>query len=232
MPIANASNLGELLQPYGLVSLGVFSPEQGDEILPGNLHDHVEQVVLVGNAGSEMWEKFANSPEHGDGKADPLDRWSRRIGLAVAAGMGGQAIFPFDGPPYAPFQQWALHAGQAFNSPISLSMHLRYGLWHAYRFALALPGRYLEEMQTKTTVSPCISCAGQPCLKHCPVQAFSNGVYRVEKCVDYLLRDSDSSCRLKGCVARHACPEAPDFGYHADHARFHMKAFLRSFNHQ
>jgi len=228
VPSATTSNLTELLQPYGLVSLGVFSPARGEKLLPDNPHNSVEQVVLVGNAGSGMWGKFTKSPEYGDGNADPLDRWSRRIGLLVAAEIGGQAIFPFEGPPYAPFQQWASRAGQAFNSPISLFIHLRHGLWHAYRFALALPGRYLEEMQCKTTVSPCITCAGQPCLGNCPVQAFSGHVYRVEECIDYLRQDSQSSCRLQGCAARHACPEAPDFRYHDDQAQFHMRAFLRS----
>ncbi len=35
-------------------------------------------VVLIGNAGSEIWKAFAGSPEY-DMERDPLDVWSRRI---------------------------------------------------------------------------------------------------------------------------------------------------------
>ena len=68
--------------------------------------------VLVGNAGSEFWPVFAGSPEFSDGAADPLDRWSRRVGLGVAAAVGARVVFPFEGPPYPPFQEWAAESGQ------------------------------------------------------------------------------------------------------------------------
>jgi hypothetical protein len=55
----------ELLRPHGLVILG---------LLP--------DAVLVGNAGSSCWRHFELSAEFMDGQPHPMDRWSRRIGLA------------------------------------------------------------------------------------------------------------------------------------------------------
>lgn len=218
----------DFLPVYGLVSLGVFSPQADEELLPGIPPGTVRQVLLVGNAGSAMWEKFRTSPEHIDGKPNGLDRWSTRVGLELAAEVGGQAVFPFDGPPYPPFLQWASRTGQAFTSPISLSIHRQYGLWHAYRFALLFPCRSIEEMDVDETASPCESCRDQPCLRSCPAHAFSAGIYRVEECVDYLRQDAVSPCRSEGCAARHSCPEAREFHYDPEHARFHMNAFLKS----
>jgi hypothetical protein len=222
------SRLTDMLQVYGLVSLGVFSPRADEKLLPEMPAGTVRQVLLIGNAGSAMWQKFRASAECNDGKPDGLDRWSTRAGLELAGEVGGQAVFPFDGPPYPPFLQWAARTGQVFASPVSLSIHRQYGLWHAYRFALLFPDRPIGERDDAETVSPCESCRQQPCLQSCPVQAFSAGIYRVDKCVDYLRQDAALPCRSKGCAARHSCPEAPEFHYDPEQARFHMEAFLKS----
>jgi hypothetical protein len=76
--------------------------------------------------------------------------------------------------------------------------------------------------------SPCLSCAGQPCLEACPVGAFDENIYRVGDCVDFLASDEHSDCRRRGCSARRACPIGVKFRYPARHARFHMDAFLAS----
>ena len=70
----------------------------------------IRTIVLAGMAGREGWSAFAASPEAGDGLGHPLDRWSRRIIETLAREFGGQAFFPFGGPPYWPFQQWARRA--------------------------------------------------------------------------------------------------------------------------
>ena len=99
----------------------------------------VAVVWMVGQVGSECWPAFSKSGFLADGLPDPLDRWSEHIGDALARECGGRAIYPSDGPPYAPFQQWARRAEPLATSPLMLQIHPQYGLWHAYRFALALP---------------------------------------------------------------------------------------------
>ena len=65
-------------------------------------------------------------------------------------------------------------------------------------------------------------------LDACPVDAFSSEGYRVDQCVEYLRSDQKSACREMGCAARRSCPVGRAFSYEADHAQFHMAAFLKS----
>jgi len=171
---------------------------------------------------------FSRSAEFADGKADPLDRWSVRVGNELAAALGGRAIFPFDGPPFPPFLGWAARAGTAASTRLSLFMHRDFGLWHAYRFALAVPKRPdMVPMETGFE-SPCSSCADQPCLGACPVEAFNEPIYRADLCVDYLVKNSNSACRQRGCESRRTCPVGSAFTYPLAQARFHMDAFVKA----
>ena len=63
----------------------------------------------------------------------------RRVAAAIdplARSVGAMALYPFDGPPYRPFQRWAMRAEPVAPSPLGLFIHPEYGLWHAYRAAL------------------------------------------------------------------------------------------------
>ncbi len=212
------STLENLLQPHGLVVLGILEEPP------------VRRIVLVGNVGSSIWQTFTRSPENQDGQPHPMDRWSKRVGLSIATELKADVIFPFEGPPYPPVLSWTEQAGQAFPSPISMFIHRKYGLWHAYRFALLLKGALSGAKEPGPGVSPCLTCATQPCLSACPVDAFSGEKYRVGDCVDYLASDTDSPCREQGCTARKACPVAVQNQYESAHARFHMNAFLAAQN--
>jgi hypothetical protein len=203
--------INELVNLHGLVVLAGF-----------------DETVLVGNAGSSMWNYFTQSAEYGDDQPDAMDRWSRRIGEDVATAVNAHVVFPFEGPPYPPVLNWARQAGQAFPSPLSMYIHRQHGLWHAYRFALLFSEAPDVFPTEEIFTSPCQSCIDQPCLSACPVSAFSPGEYRVDDCLTYLGQDESSGCRQKGCLARRACPIAEQNQYVADHARFHMDAFLRS----
>ena len=218
--MTDISVIESLLESSGLVVLGVL-----DGVDPG---DTAPQIVLVGNAGSSVWSAFANSQEYNDGQPHPLDRWSRRIGSSVAAELSAVAVFPFDGPPYPPVLDWAGRTGQAFPSPVSMFIHKKYGLWHAYRFALLLHAPLANFPPVLHDSNPCLSCVSRPCLSACPVGAFSENMYRVDDCVAYLARDKHSECRQLGCNARRACPMATEFHYRGEQARFHMDAFLAS----
>ena len=58
-------------------------------------------------------------------------------------------------------------------SPLGILMHPEYGLWHAYRGALLFD----VEISIQVPHEPihlCDLCIGKPCLKSCPVDAYSD----------------------------------------------------------
>ena len=82
-------------------------------------------LVMVWNAGLQMLQAFAGSfdlPQQ-----DPMDTWTRRVVGPIASAFKAQALFPFDGTPYLPFQQWAQWTEPVFPSPIGALIHPKYG---------------------------------------------------------------------------------------------------------
>ena len=227
-PNRTADVIEKLLEPWGLSLLGSLTPEAVDKVPVLGDGRPTGVLLLIGNGGSSFWAVFRNSREYRDKESNPLDRWSRRAGQQLARQLGGMALLPFDGPPYLPFQSWAKKTGQVVPSRVSMVLHERFGLWHAYRFALALPVMTNQSASDKEFKSPCIDCRDQLCLKACPVEAFSDIGFGADQCVDYLFRNPDSACRNLGCKARRFCPAGKVFTYRPEHARFHMDAFVHS----
>lgn len=217
-------NLANELREFGLFVRGVTRITDAEREAYG-FDAALDRIALVGNIGSSYWAAFSGSTEFGDGKPDPLDRWSRRIAETVAGRHGLRPVYPFEGPPYFPFQQWAGRAEGLAQSPIGVMIHPEFGLWHSYRFAL-LAAEIDAEPDQRLAASPCLSCADQPCLSTCPVGAFSPRGYAVESCAQYLEATPSADCNARGCIARSACPVAPDLRYDHDQARFHLQAFL------
>ncbi|MES9899648.1 MAG: hypothetical protein ABW148_11570 [Sedimenticola sp.] len=215
-------------EPYGLVLRGGFTVIAEDQVPSLSPLRPTVSLVLFGNAGSSIWPAFSRSPEYLDGKLDPLDRWSRRIGESMAKQFDGLALYPFDGPPFHSFLTWAEKGEPTTTSPLLIKIHPKYGLWHAYRFALALAEPLYNLAPPKITVAPCDNCITQPCLQECPVGAFTDHRYLSDRCVRYLIEEADSECLYRGCLARLACPEGQSFRYRPEHARFHMRAFVES----
>lgn len=209
----------ELLAGYGLMPRGGFHPVPEDEV-PGG----AATLVLVGNAGPAMWREFANMPFD---LPDALDHWSRCAIDAVAANLGATALYPFGAPPFLPFQRWAQKAEPVYPSPLGVLIHPDYGLWHAYRGALAFAGR-LDLPPRREAAKPCDSCAGRPCLATCPVGAFDGKRYDVPACVAHLRPPAGDDCVTLGCRARRACPVGVEHAYRPKQAAFHMRAFLRA----
>ncbi len=220
--------IADALQPHGLIVCGAFnSTEQAPlPALPDG--QPARALVLVGNAGSALWPVLSASPEHLDDMPDALDRWSQRVGERYARQFGAHAVYPFAGPPYQPFLNWARRCQGLRPSRLGLSIHPEYGLWHAYRFALLLPSplRTLPPPLPHTDI--CARCESQACLEACPVDAFSDVGYAVDACVDFLHRHADAGCHSHGCDARLACPVGAEYRYQPAHARFHMAAFVRA----
>jgi len=215
----------------GLCLRGGFKPAEGDD-LPVQPDGRPAAVLwLVGQVGSECWPAFSASGFYRDGRADPMDRWSKSIGDALAGACGGRALYPSDGPPFHPFQRWGQRAEPLRTSPLLLLLHPAYGLWHAYRFALALPellpddARDIAAQAGRLAPDLCLQCDGRPCLGACPVGAFGDDGFARDRCAAHLQGPEADSCLPTGCLARRACPVGAPHRYVPEHAAFHMAAF-------
>ena len=176
------------------------------------------RIVLFGPDEPGFWSLFKGSPESRDGLPHPLDRWSRRVIGALAEACGGDAIFPFGGPPFLPFQTFATRSGLCWPSPIRFLVHAKVGLWLSFRGALLLDGAAAPV----TASRPCDTCAA-PCTTACPVDAFTDG-YDVAACKAHINGRDGADCLSHGCRARRACPVGANLRLPAQ-AAFHMEAF-------
>lgn len=208
----------------GLLARGGFQVEPGDTVPSLGDGRPTRTVVLAGNAGPAMWDAFTKGRPAGP---DPLDRWSRSALGSVAARYDASVVLPSDGPPYMPFQRWAMRAEPVHPSPLGILIHPRWGLWHGYRGALLFAAS-LDLPNRETLPSPCATCEDKPCLSTCPVGAFTGADYRVEACASHLRATVGTECLTRGCLARHACPIGRDARPSPDQAAFHMRAFVSS----
>lgn len=163
-------------------------------------------LILLGLKGTPTWRRIAAAPEFADSAPDPLDRWSRRVVDGLARRFDAEAHYPFGGPPYAPFVNWALASGRAFTSPSQMMVHDTVGMLISYRGALHLR----QDIETPTPSlrrSPCESCAQRPCLSACPAHALiDGGPYDLSACHSHLAAPDGVPCLSNGCLARLACP--------------------------
>jgi len=211
----------QVIEEAGFTPRGAFAPVPGDgvpDVEPGR---PARTLVLVGNAGPVMWEHFARDR---DPEKDKLDDWTCDRLSAIARVLGGKALFPFS-KPHLPFQRWAQRAEACHISPLGIAIHADYGLWHAYRGALAF-AEAMELPPPDMRASPCEDCAERPCLSACPVSAFTGDEYKVAQCAHYLDSSEGHLCMSGGCLARHACPVGRDYAYVPAQAAFLMKAYL------
>lgn len=224
--LMDTKTLTNAAQKHGLVLRGGFQVSAEDDVPSMANGTPAQTIVLLGNKGSSIWPHFSQSVEYHDGLDNPLDRWSERLGKQLADDLGAAVYFPFGGPPYQPFIRWAKKAEVMQSSKIGLLMHPEYGLWHAYRMALAFADRIaLDELVTDATHA-CDTCKDHPCQSSCPVDAFSDNHYDVGRCVRYLNDNKDADCNRYGCLARRSCPEGTQYRYEQAHAQFHMKQFV------
>jgi len=218
--------LRERVQARGLLVRGGFHPKPDDGVPQLADGRATGTVIMLGGAGGSFWSAFRTSPEAAS-TMNPLDTWTRRVVQELADELGGTALFPFGGPPYLPFQRWAKRAEPVHESPLGLLIHPIYGLWHAYRAALAF-AEVIPLPDVERTASPCDDCADRPCLSSCPVGAFTERGYDVPRCIAYIGQSAGARCIDFACLARRACPAGREYAYEPEQARFHMSAFLRA----
>ncbi len=201
----------------GLSVVGAFHPVEADSAPEG-----ISTLLLLGPADAAMWTAFRAAPEASDRQADPLDRWSVRVIVELAARLGGEALFPFGGPPYHPFQRWAARGEGAVASPVAMQVTPSRGLWASWRGALAFAARLA--LPAPSFADPCRGCPA-PCLTACPVDAFAGGAYAVPTCVAHVRSDAGTACR-GGCLVRAACPAGAAMNPPVAQRAFHIAAFL------
>ena len=197
-----------------------------DELPPQTTGEPSVCLLLFGQTGTSIWPQFSQSSEYADGRPHPMDRWSERIGNLLAKQLQGQLLLPFGDAPHHPFISWAMRVEDVQPSRLGMLLHPGHGLWHAYRFAIALsePVAGLKTVQPSESI--CDKCSAKPCLTSCPVNAFDGSSYDVQSCFEYLKKNPDAACHTTGCAARDACPEGQQSRYGMEQRQFHMKQFL------
>lgn len=211
--------IAALAAAHRLDILGGFNAEDDPGLPPGT-----RTLLLVGPLEPGFWPLFTASPEWRDGAPDPMDRWSRRVIGRMACELGAKALFPFGGPPWHPFFQWALRSGRAWESPMRLLVHDRMGLFFSCRGALALKARLDPP---PPGAQPCLTCP-RPCIAACPAGALAEGAYELGRCHQYLdTAAGKESCLAAGCLARRACPISQSYARLPEQSAYHMRLFHR-----
>ena len=197
--------------------LGGFAVAEGEDGFPKG----TRTLLMLGPREPGFWPHLQAAPEW-DGQPDPVDRWSRRVIGRIACDLGGKALFPFGGPPYHPFYQWALRTGRCWDSPVRFLVHDSQGLWVSFRGALALK----QALDLPRGEKPCETCAGKPCLSACPANALGAAGYDVPRCHDWLDGEGQE-CLSGGCLVRRACPAARGHARMREQSAYHMGQFHR-----
>ncbi len=218
--------IASMLARHGLIPRGGFRFAAGEAAPSVPSGVPARSVLLVGQAGDAPWLHFSrwrrSQPEN---LADPLDTWSRTVIDGVAAEFGARAVYPSD-KPWLPFQQWAMRAEGLKPSPLGILMHPEYGLWHAWRGALLFDVE-IPIQAPREVIHLCDLCPGKPCLKACPVDAYSEAGFAYQACLEHVRGPSGGPCRTTGCLDRNACPYGAAYRYPAEAQAFHMAAFMR-----
>lgn len=213
----------------GLILRGGFVFPDDEDAPHGTSGAPARSVLLVGQAGAAPWPHFLRWRENQPRTiADPLDNWSRQVIGAVANEFQARAVSPSD-KPYLPFQQWAMRAEGLKPSPLGILMHPRYGLWHAYRGALLFEDE-LPIQAGEAAPHLCDSCVEKPCLKSCPVDAYSAQGFAYQSCLAHVRGAGGSPCRSGGCLDRNSCPYGTEYRYPPEVQAFHMASFARATN--
>ncbi len=200
----------------GLDVYGAFHPDTDD-------FSQAASLVLLGPA-ADFWSVFTASDIYNDDQPDPVDRWSADVIPRIAQSLGARPIFPFGGPPYAPFLSWAKTSGRAWDAPVGMLVHDLTGLMVSYRGALAFDTKLT--LPEQTFQNPCETCTTKPCLTACPVGALSSErSYDVPACYDYIDTDAGNTCLTQGCLVRRACPASTGAGRLTEQSALHMRAF-------
>jgi len=188
-------------------------------------------ILLIGSAGKKLWRAM---PSEYLQRENPVDEYStdcvNRIFEQYLPDGSWQFLFPESSAGFEiSLQELGSLAGWHNASPLGIGINEEHGLWFAYRAVLAIESDIAGYKQTGhiTGESPCLSCDAKPCLSRCPAQALTGGGNPdLSACVSHRLLPA-SDCAAT-CLARLACPVAPQFKYDGDQIAYFYKRSLES----
>lgn len=224
----------DALARQGLNLFAVFELSQ----LPDSIFAVLEQsdlnlaeysrLVLLGNGGRRFWDELGEAQLGG---SHPIDTYSLRltdefIRQISAADDNSLIVYP-QSDMMVPLQQLGQLAGWGTPSPIGNSISPEYGLWFAFRAAF-LTSVELSPTKNEQRPSPCLTCVDKPCQTACPAGAVqeTSATFKLHNCITHRLEDG-SSCAAT-CLARVACPVAPEHRYPAFAIRYLYSTSLQS----
>lgn len=175
-------------------------------------------LLLTGHGGRLFWEKLQ---EAGMETADPVDTFSTQLTQQFISDYLGNPphllLYP-SGDYLVPLTQLGEWAGWSHPSPIGQGISAEFGVWFAYRTAVLVNGNFPTTPRLQTN-SPCQSCADKPCVTACPAGAVQADGFQMSPCINFRLR-THSPCADR-CLARMACPVAPEHRYTLPQIQYH-----------
>ena len=183
------------------------------------------RLVLTGHGGKTLWSQLQQTDIS---IADPVDTYSLNLTQQFIDGYldGAASLIVYPSDNLVPLGQLGELTGWSHPSPLGQGINAEYGVWFAYRTAF-LTTAVLPIMTSPLTDSPCTSCIDQPCLTACPVGATEeNGRFAITLCTQHRLQ-SNSPCADR-CLARMACPIAPEHRYTLPQIQYHYWDSLKT----
>lgn len=210
------SEIAAACRSKGLEIAGAFHSQPKDD-----LPTDCQTLVMLCPREPGFWARIEAEPEFTG--PDPIDRWSERVIGQLAHDCDALPLFPFGGPPYQPFVRWAFRTGRVWQSPVSLMVHDKMGLFLSFRGALAFHQRL--DLPEADNPSPCERCDDKPCLTACPASALTGRGYNLAACHDFLDGAEGKDCLNAGCAVRRACPVSQGYGRLERQSAHHMRYF-------
>ncbi len=181
------------------------------------------RLVLLGHGGRRLWNRLQT---FGMKTANPVDHYSLAITRQYIERYLNNAphliLYPLTNF-LVPLTQLGELAGWSQPAPIGLGINPTYGVWFAYRVAFLVSDNRspATDYRLPATDHPCASCADKPCITACPAHAVRPDPQQFDifTCVRRRL-ESNSSCADR-CLARLACPIAPEHRYSLAQIRYH-----------
>jgi epoxyqueuosine reductase len=187
-------------------------------------------LLLLGHGGRFFWDVVQASWPEG---SDPVDTFSTAVGQQFLAQFLPHTSVKWLYPTQLtnemplPLQQLGQAAGWAHSSPLGLGISPHFGVWFAYRAACLLGDEVaLPTLREQARPSPCETCVTRPCVSACPAHAVVyDQTLNISVCVAHRLAE-ESTCAHQ-CLARLACPVAPEHRYAPAQIAYHYGVSLR-----
>ena len=182
-----------------------------------------DYLVLIGHGGKQLWTQLQQTGMDG---SDPIDNYSLNLTKQFIHNYLNKPdhLLLYPGHHYLiPLQQLGEWAGWGRPSPLGQSIHPEFGVWFAHRTAF-LTNADLPVIKDDAGLRPCDNCLEKPCLNTCPAEAVQPTQFNISACANFRIQP-DSVCADR-CLARMACPIAPQHRYTFEQIQYHYTQSL------